>query len=117
MTMLGGGGNPEAWWELDGERTSHDATRSSSGVGRLAQGNDWLGVALATQVEPPADVWIAPLETISNSEAGFERVYQGSALLLSWPIRLDPGERWAASVSHEASIGDAAAVRGEVAAS
>jgi 4-alpha-glucanotransferase len=117
MTMLGGGGNPEAWWELDGERTSHDATRSSSGVGRLAQGNDWLGVALATQVEPQADVWIAPLETISNSEAGFERVYQGSALLLSWPIRLDPGERWAASVSHEASIGDAAAVRGEVAAS
>jgi alpha-amylase len=104
LTMLGGGGNPEAWWELDGERSSHDATRAATGVGRLAQGNDWLGVTLTTLVEPVADAWIAPIETISNSEAGFERVYQGSALLLSWPVRLAPGERWSASLRHEASI-------------
>jgi hypothetical protein len=29
---------------------------------------------------------------VSNSEAGFERVYQGSALLVSWPVMLAPGE-------------------------
>ena len=40
----------------------------------------------------PADAWWAPVETISNSEAGFERVYQGSGLLLSWPLALAPGE-------------------------
>jgi alpha-amylase len=104
ITMLGGGGNPEAWWELDGERSSHDATRASTGVGRLAQGNEWLGVALTTRVDPVADAWIAPIETISNSEAGFERVYQGSAVLLSWPVRLSPGERWTATLRHVASI-------------
>ena len=43
ITMLGGGGNPEAWWELEGERTSHDGTgcgaeRRASGPGqRLAR--------------------------------------------------------------------------------
>ncbi|MEO8462974.1 MAG: alpha-amylase/4-alpha-glucanotransferase domain-containing protein, partial [Chloroflexota bacterium] len=36
--------------------------------------------------------WWAPIETVSNSEGGFERVYQGSALLISWPIVLGPGE-------------------------
>jgi len=30
--------------------------------------------------------WIVPIETISQSEAGFERVYQGSAILAVWKI-------------------------------
>jgi alpha-amylase len=104
MTMLGGGGNPEAWWELESERSGHDAKRSSSGIEQLAQGNDWLGASVATVVEPAADAWIAPIETISNSEAGFERVYQGSALLLSWLVPLEPGKRWSATIRHAAAI-------------
>ena len=36
-------------------------------------------------------LWWAPVETISNSEAGFERVYQGAGLLLSWPLALAAG--------------------------
>jgi 4-alpha-glucanotransferase len=104
ITMLGGGGNPEAWWELEGERTSHDGSRSAANIDRLAQGNGWVGAELATTIESAGDAWIAPIETISNSEAGFERVYQGSALLLSWPVRLAPGERWSATIRHEAHV-------------
>jgi alpha-amylase len=104
ITMLGGGGNPEAWWEIDGARTAHDATAAATGVARLAQGNDWLGVGLESTVSPAADAWVAPIETVSNSESGFERVYQGSALLLSWPVTLAPGERFEASLRHAARI-------------
>ena len=47
ITMLGGGGNPEAWWELDGERTQpRRAPVRRRASGDSAQGNDWLGVAL-----------------------------------------------------------------------
>ena len=28
---------------------------------------------------------------MSNSEAGFEKVYQGSCLIQSWPLRLSDG--------------------------
>jgi 4-alpha-glucanotransferase len=104
ITMLGGGGNPEAWWEVGGGRRSHDGSGAATDVGRLAQGNGWLGVEVSTEVAPAADAWHAPIETVSNSEAGFERVYQGSALLLSWPVRLGPGERFTATVRHGASI-------------
>jgi alpha-amylase/alpha-mannosidase (GH57 family) len=104
ITMLGGGGNPEAWWELEGERSSHDGTTSAANVERVAQGNGWLGAELSTTIEPAGDAWIAPIETISNSEAGFERAYQGSALLLSWPVQLAPGERWSASIRHAAHV-------------
>jgi alpha-amylase len=104
ITMLGGGGNPEAWWELDGARARHDGSAAATGVERVAQGNGWLGVELVSAVEPAADAWHAPIETVSNSEAGFERVYQGSALLLSWPVRIEPGERWSVTIRHRASI-------------
>jgi 4-alpha-glucanotransferase len=104
LTMLGGGGNPQAWWEIGGERSGHDGSGASAGVERLGQGNSWLGLAVETVVSPPADAWHAPIETVSNSEAGFERVYQGSALLLSWPVRIEPGQSWSATVEHRASV-------------
>ncbi|HJW22511.1 MAG TPA: alpha-amylase/4-alpha-glucanotransferase domain-containing protein [Candidatus Limnocylindrales bacterium] len=104
VTMLGGGGNPAAWWEVEGVRSRHDGSGEATSVTELAQGNDWLGVAVTTRAEPAADAWWAPIETISNSENGFERVYQGGALLLSWPVELRPGGRWSAAVEHQARV-------------
>ena len=103
MTMLGGGGNPAAWLDLAGERTAHDARRSATGQIDLAQGNDDIGIAVRTTVSTAADVWYAPVETISNSEAGFERVYQGAGLLLSWPLSLAGGASTTVTVQHAVS--------------
>ena len=94
ITMLGGGGNPSAWWEVGGERTGHDVPGARSDVREIGQGNDHVGVAIQTVLDAPADAWWAPIETVSNSENGFERVYQGAGLLLSWPVMLEPGGRW-----------------------
>jgi alpha-amylase len=104
FTMLGGGGNPAAWWDVAGMRSRHDGEGSVAGVSSIAQGNDWLGVAVASSAEPAADAWWAPIETVSNSEDGFERVYQGSALLLSWPVDLAPSASFSATVRQQATI-------------
>ena len=37
------------------------------------------------------DVWISPIESVSNSESGFELVYQGSCVLLHRQVELAPG--------------------------
>jgi alpha-amylase len=100
LTMLGGGANPAAWWEIDGARTAHDARGCASSVSALAQGNDYVGIAVATEVSAPASAWWAPVETISNSESGFERVYQGSGLLLGWPLALEPRVAFSVRVRH-----------------
>jgi len=34
-------------------------------------------------------IWRVPVETISLSEAGFERVYQSSAILLVWDLEIE----------------------------
>jgi alpha-amylase len=99
-TMLGGGGNPAAWWESGGDRVGHDTAGSVADVTAIAQGNEYIGIAVRSDFDPQADAWWFPIETISMSEAGFERVYQGSCLLVSWPIALEPGGRTRVTVTH-----------------
>ncbi|MBA3235612.1 MAG: DUF1926 domain-containing protein, partial [Chloroflexi bacterium] len=101
--LLGGGANPAAWWEASAERRAHDSPGEAAAITTLAQGNDQVGVSIATTVSEPADAWWAPVETISNSEAGFERAYQGAGLLLSWPLDLGPGASRTFTVSHAVS--------------
>jgi alpha-amylase len=48
----------------------------------------WLGVDMNFYLDEFANVWRFPIETVSLSEAGFERVYQGSVILLHWNIKL-----------------------------
>ncbi len=91
LMLLGGGGNPSAFYEVGGVRRAHDSAGEADGVDVIRQGNDWIGLTIETTPGPRADAWWAPIETVSNSEGGFERVYQGSALLISWPIDLGPG--------------------------
>jgi alpha-amylase len=104
VMLLGGGGNPQAWWELPSRRIRHDARAVEPGVRELGQGNDWVGIRVDTSVTPAADAWIAPIETISKSEAGFERVYQGSCLLLGLPVTLAPGSAAGIRVEHRVGV-------------
>jgi hypothetical protein len=114
--LLGGGGNPSAWLELDGERTAHDAIRRATGIARLAAGNDFLGIAIDTTTDHPIDAWIGPIDTVSNSEAGFELVYQGSATLFAEPVRLLPGDRWTLGITQQVFVAaERSAVRPELA--
>jgi len=107
IMLLGGGGNPSAWLEVDGVRGSHDGSGRAVSASSFAQGNDDVGVAIETGLSEPAELWWAPVETVSNSEAGFERVYQGAGILMSWPLSLAPGATRTLTVSHEvATSGD-----------
>ncbi len=50
------------------------------------------GFAVRLAWDIPATLWRAPIETVSLSEGGFERIYQASALLPWWQIEAAPGE-------------------------
>ncbi|MEI7745118.1 MAG: alpha-amylase/4-alpha-glucanotransferase domain-containing protein, partial [Chloroflexota bacterium] len=105
LHLLGGGGNPQAWYDVAGSRSAHDGTGQAAAVEAIGYGNDWIGVAIEARPTPAADAWWSPIETISNSEAGFERVYQGSSLLFSWPVRLEPGETRRFAVTQQVAVG------------
>ena len=68
-------------------------------VGALALVDEWIGGEIEIAWSAGAHIGWAPIETVSLSESGFERIYQGSALLLTWPVTLAPGSVWEGSVS------------------
>lgn len=99
LNLLGGGGNPEAYYRWADEEVRHDSTGEVESGTVLSFGNRHEGVDLTAAASPPAPVRWHPVETVSNSEAGFERVYQGSCLLFRWPLQLAAGESCEVSVS------------------
>jgi len=92
LTMLGGGGNPAAWFDLGDRRVAFDSTGELRAATAIGCGNDAVGVSVAASVSPAADIWWASIDTVSLSEDGFERTHQGSSLAFVWPLRLAPGE-------------------------
>jgi hypothetical protein len=52
--------------------------------------DEWLGCEVRLEWSDGGSAAWAPVETVSLSEAGFERIYQGSAVLVSWPVVLGP---------------------------
>ena len=97
ICLSGGGGNPAAYYEVeagpgaDAIRSPHDGAADLASAAHVAFGNDHDGVRVEATAEPPARVTWFPIETVSNSEGGFERVYQGSSLLFRWRLDLQAG--------------------------
>ncbi len=97
--LLGGGGNPAAWYTVNGERLAAlDMSGTHTHVHTVALTNAGVGIQLQLAPGVPADLWRYPVETVSNSEAGFERSYQCSCTLLHWPVDLLPGDRWSVTL-------------------
>jgi 4-alpha-glucanotransferase len=56
--------------------------------------DEWQGVAATISAPGARDFWVGPIETVSESEEGFERIYQGSQIIAVWPVELAPGGEW-----------------------
>jgi len=66
----------------------------------LAIVHEWWGRILI-RLDRPARWWQFPVEAVSNSEAGFERVYEGTSLTALWDLELSPGESWEVTMEFE----------------
>jgi alpha-amylase len=102
LNMLTGSAE-DRFLSLDGGRRrplgeSGQATASSALVADL-----WRDVSLRVDLDRPAELRFAPLYSVSRSERGYERVFQGSALM---PVgRVDGDGR--CSLSLRLRVGDA----------
>ena len=65
----------------------------SPGIQTLGLRDEFFGFELQLKYSPAVELWRFPVETVSQSEEGFESVYQGSCLAGCWRIQLEPGQR------------------------
>jgi alpha-amylase len=87
---------PDRFVEINGERAedpSFLAVAETSDVREIRLVDSWLGLAARLVLEPPGTLWRCPVQTISQSEAGYERVAQQVALLPHWPLDGPDGVR------------------------
>ncbi len=61
---------------------------------RLGLVDEWLGLDAAIELSEPAALWAMPIQTVSNSEGGFETVHQSCSVLPHWQIVAPAGGTW-----------------------
>ncbi|HLE42875.1 MAG TPA: alpha-amylase/4-alpha-glucanotransferase domain-containing protein [Methylomirabilota bacterium] len=73
----------------DGEIGLLEAAGEREGE-RVALVDDWLGLTATLTWSPRARILWTPVYTVSLSETGLERVWQGVELTVVWPLELGP---------------------------
>ena len=95
--LLGGGGNDQAYYYVEGHALDDDrfdSTGEALEVRNFHIGNRWIQQDVGFSVNEAATLWRFSIETVTGSEAGFERTHQGSCLTLLWPLLLEAGQSW-----------------------
>ncbi|MDI6759208.1 MAG: DUF1926 domain-containing protein [Candidatus Brocadiaceae bacterium] len=79
----------------DEDRVGHLAiSESFSQKKKVFLVDEHLGLRVSLGWDKEAELWLMPLMTVSQSESGFEKVYQGSTVLPLWQLSMRPGDRW-----------------------
>ena len=91
LTLLAGN-DPQRYYERpDGDRVRLHERGQCPATDRFSMVDEWSRLRVTLRLERPGEIWYMPVETVSQSEDGIERTYQGSALLASWLLTLQPG--------------------------
>jgi len=92
-----GGNSPDRYYLLNDQSAGPLNTQGADTVVQsLSLVNEWDKFKIHLAFEPKCHLWRAPLETVSMSEAGFERVYQASSVLPHWLLNLAAGQGFTA---------------------
>ncbi len=91
LTLLAGD-DPQRYYEVPGSGKVRLRERGQcQGTARFSMVDEWNQFRVILRLDRSGDIWYMPIDTVSLSEEGAERTYQGSALLASWPLTLQPG--------------------------
>ena len=84
---------PDRWVEVNGVRAgcaAFAARARHEDVRALSLVDAWAGTRLDITVDRPAVLARAPIETVSLSERGAEKVFQGLGARFSFDVNLEP---------------------------
>jgi hypothetical protein len=101
LTLLAGNAE-DRYYYFDGH-TLDDKKLASKGtcdpVTGMGMIDEWQSIHINLGWHEKAAVWRYPVETVSLSEEGFERVYQNSCIFPHWRLLLKPNEPWRVTIT------------------
>ncbi len=88
---LTAGDGPGRYLDLP-ERPPLRSAGRRAGLSGVTLVDEWAGLEAELTWSAGAELAWGPVETVSVSENGFERIYQGTAFLISWPLPQESSE-------------------------
>ncbi|MGA2033713.1 MAG: alpha-amylase/4-alpha-glucanotransferase domain-containing protein [Thermoguttaceae bacterium] len=99
---LPAGADDRYFHDLRGERLGQLGARldlpNALGLGLC---DEWLGIDVCLKASRPTHLWTFPIETVSQSEGGFELVHQSTVVMPHWFVEPDKEGRWAVTMQME----------------
>lgn len=98
---LQAGNAPDRYYYVDNGTLEDRCLRSMGAVqdvAALGLKDEWLGVDVRIEVDKPTMFWRFPIEVVSLSEEGFERIFQSSVVIPNWQFILE--KQWTVRLNH-----------------
>jgi alpha-amylase len=73
-------------------------TGADADIDDLGLVDEWLGLDVHWSADRPTHLWAFPIETVSQSEGGFELVHQSVVVHPHWHVRGDANGRWSVTM-------------------
>ena len=104
LAFDGGDSQDYCHFALNGKEQSLSAVAEYENVTEYEATTRIRDLRAVTRLSTPATLWRFPLETVTLSEAGFERGYQGTVFLQWWALNLQPGGTWQTTITQQVSM-------------
>ena len=83
----------------DNEQLGHLGTQMVlSDIQDLSLNDEWLGLDVQLATNRPTHFWTFPVETVSQSEGGFEAVHQSVVVQPHWFVERDEEGKWSVAI-------------------
>jgi len=83
---------PDGFYDVGGKDIRDKGLGSAgeiAGIRQISMVDKWTKMRVSFSFDKDTSFWRFPIETVSLSEAGFEKIFQGSCLLFFWDISID----------------------------
>jgi 4-alpha-glucanotransferase len=100
LAGLPGGADDRYYYDHTGQRQGRlDETLNQPHCERIGLVDEWLGVDVALEFPMPCSCWAFPIETVSQSEGGFETVHQACCVVPHWEFVVPEDGRWSVELT------------------
>jgi alpha-amylase len=89
-------GADDRYFYFDGRRRAGQlqTVQDVANTDKIGLVDEWLGLDVSLGLSRPGGIWAFPIQTVSQSEGGFELVHQSTAVLPHWLVEADAQGRW-----------------------
>ena len=94
------GASDRYYYDADGRSLGQlETAHSTSPSSRIGLVDEWLGLDVTLEVSQAASFWIQPIQTVSQSESGYELVHQSCSVMPRWEFVPNSEGRWSVTVT------------------